>query len=357
MSDDGARPPKLGVFLVVFLLLGSVGATAYWLNRPEPETTPIGSIPLADVFCSGRIDAANQVIALDPSVAGRVVAIYVAEGDKVSAEKEVIRLDSATAEARLAQAKAFVEAAQVELDAANADKQRFPKQVEMKKHLIAAATARVEAVRKALQQRIDQDKVSPLGKAEREALEAQIVELEQLEKAEQQQLAEIEDREAKGQGTALRIRAMAAKLKAAQADEQLAAKAVAECVIKAPAAGTILRLQTTVGGLIAPGTYAPPIIFAPAGPLVLRAEIDQEALNRVKEGMTAEVTDENHPEGQVWKGKVTHISLFVAPRRHLVLDPGEVNDVRTVECVIALESPTDGLWIGQRMRVRIARNR
>ena len=206
-----------------------------------------------------------------------------------------------------------------------------------------------------LQQRVEQEKVTPLGKAEKEALEAQILELVQLEKAETQQLAEVEDREAKGQGTALRIRAMVAKLKAVKADEQLAEKAVAECVIKAPSKGTILRLQVAVGGLIAPGTFAPPIIFAPAGPFVLRAEIDQEALNRVKVGMTADVTDENHPDGQVWKGKVTYISLFVAQRRLLVLDPGEVNDVRTVECVIALESQTEGLWIGQRMRVRIAR--
>jgi multidrug resistance efflux pump len=355
MSDDGARPPKLGVVLVVVLILGSVGATAYWLNRPEPETAPVAPPPEADVFCSGRIDAAKQVIALEPSAAGRVVEIYVAEGDVVKADQDVIRLDSSAAEFRLAQAKASVEAAQVELDAAKADQQRFPKQVEMKKHLIAAASARVDAVRKALQQRVEQKSVTPLGNAEKEALEAQITELEELEKAEKKQLQELEDREAKGQGTALRVRGMTAKLKAAQADEQLAAKAVAECVIKAPTAGTILRLQATKGGLIAPATYSPPIIFAPAGPVVLRAEVDQESLNRVKVGMAAEVTDENHPEGQVWKGKVTYISPFVAQRRALVLDPGEINDVRTVECVIALESPTEGLWIGQRMRVRILR--
>jgi multidrug resistance efflux pump len=355
MSDDGARPPKIGVLLVVFLLLGSVGATAYWLNRPQPDPTPVGPVPEADVFCSGRVDAAKQVISLDPSVAGRVVAIFVAEGDEVKPDQEVIRLDSAAAESRLEQAKASVEAAQVELDAANADKQRFPKQVEMKRHLIAAAAARVEAARKVLQQRVGQEKVTPLGKDEKEAIEAQILELEELEKAEKQQLSELEDREAKGQGTALRIRAMGAKLKAAKAEEQLAAKAVAECVIKAPSAGTILRLQAAVGGLIAPGTYAPPIIFAPAGPLGLRAEIDQEALGRVSVGMSADVTDENHPDGPFWKGKVTHISRWVAQRRTLVLDPGEINDVRTVECVISLESPTEGLWIGQRMRVRIAR--
>ena len=46
---------------------------------------------------------------------------------------------------------------------------------------------------------------------------------------------------------------------------------------------------------------------------------------------------------------------FVARRRNILLEPGEVNDVRTVECVIALDGSTDGLLVGQRMRVRIGK--
>ena len=45
----------------------------------------------------------------------------------------------------------------------------------------------------------------------------------------------------------------------------------------------------------------------------------------------------------------------VARRRTLLLEPGEMNDVRTVECVITLDGNTDGLLVGQRMRVRIGR--
>ena len=121
-----------------------------------------------------------------------------------------------------------------------------------------------------------------MGKAEKEALEAQVLELEELEQAERKQLQEIEDREEKGQGTALRIRAAAAKLKAAQADELLADKALKECVLTAPEAGTVLRLQATVGAIVSPGTMLPPIVFAPAGPFVVRAEVDQESLGRVR---------------------------------------------------------------------------
>jgi len=45
----------------------------------------------------------------------------------------------------------------------------------------------------------------------------------------------------------------------------------------------------------------------------------------------------------------------VAWKRTILREPGEVNDARTVECVITLEGNTDALLVGQRMRVRIGR--
>ena len=39
----------------------------------------------------------------------------------------------------------------------------------------------------------------------------------------------------------------------------------------------------------------------------------------------------------------------------MLLDPGEMNDVRTVECVIVLDGDPAGLLVGQRMRVRIGK--
>jgi hypothetical protein len=49
------------------------------------------------------------------------------------------------------------------------------------------------------------------------------------------------------------------------------------------------------------------------------------------------------------------VGHIVAPRRTVLLEPGELNDVRTVECVITLEGGTESLLVGQRMRVRISR--
>jgi multidrug resistance efflux pump len=355
---EGNRSPRAGFVLLIVLLAGSLGATAWWFGRPA--NSPGTTLPAddGDVFCTGRVDAARQVIPLEPAQPGRVVAVGegVTEGARVSAGQAILKLDDSTAQARLAQAQAAVAAARTELDAARADQARFPGQVKAKEHLLAAATARVEAARKHLQQRLEQQSVTPLGRAEQEALRAQVVELEELEKAERRQLDEVVDREANGLGTALRVRAAEAKLAAVQADEQLAARAVADCVVTAPESGTILRLQVLKGALVGPGAPIPPVVFAPAGPLVVRAEVDQESLGRVRVGQAATVQDENRTDAPVLKGRVAQVAQWVAPRRTIVLEPGELNDVRTVECVIELEpgSP-EPLWIGQRMRVRILR--
>jgi len=340
--------------LGILLLVGSLGASAWWFNH-APKPVDLRTNEDFDIFCSGRVDVAGQVTALEPSQPGRVVKVSVSESEAVKEGQEILRLDDSTAMIRLSQAEAVVEAAKVELDAAEGDKARFPHQAEVRSLLVAAASARVDAARKLLDQRREQTALTPLGKAEEKAIEAQILELEQLERAERKQLEEMKDREKNGLGTDLRIRASKAKLTSAEADARLAAKAVQDCVLKAPGDGTILRVQVSAGGVVGPGSPVPAVVFAPAGPLVIRAEVDQESLGRVHVGQLVEVQDENRPDAPVAKGRVKQVSRWVAARRTYVLEPGEINDVRTVECVVELEPINLPLWIGQRMRVKILR--
>ncbi len=347
---DETRTPRLGFVLIVLLLIGSVAGTAWWLNRPDAGPLPPAAPDDGDVYCTGRVDAAGQVTALEPGQAGRVTEVLVSEGATVEAKQPLVRLDDSAAQARLIQARAALDAAQIELDVALRDKERVPNQIAARTALVEAAASRVEAAKKLLQQRREQQKVTPLGRPEEEALEAQIRELEQMEAFQRAEVADLKKLDPE-----LRVRAARAKLKAAEADRDLTEKAVRDCVITAPGPGTVLRLQAAVGGLVVPGSPAPAVVFAPAGPPVVRAEVDQASLGRVAVGMPAEVQDENRPDGPTWKGRVRQVAGWVAQRRSYVLEPGELNDVRTVECVIELDPPAEGLWIGQRMRVRIVR--
>ena len=336
--------------LALLLIAAAVGAVGWWRFTAVPP--PAVEIPVRademDVVCTGRVDAAGTVIALEPAQAGRVAAVLVKEGDAVKIGQEVLKINDEAAKAKLAQAEAAVAAAGLEVDAAKADADRVPGQLAAREHLLAAAAARAEGARKLFQQRIAQQSITPFGRIEQEAVEAQVRELEQMEAAERGQLED--QRKADPQH---RVRLAKSKLRAAEADRDLAAKAVRDAVVTAPSDGTILRVQITPGGLMAPGSAVPAVVFAPAGPFVVRAEVDQEFLGRVKPGMTVTIQDENRIDGKTWPGRVRSVAGWVATRRTVVLDPGEVNDVRTVECVVEFDPPATDLWIGQQMRVRI----
>ncbi len=69
-------------------------------------------------------------------------------------------------------------------------------------------------------------------------------------------------------------------------------KSVRDCLLVAPTSGVVLRVQTSRGESIVPGGLQPPIIFRPDGPLVVRAELEQEFLGRVKPAMKATIRDD-----------------------------------------------------------------
>ena len=345
----GRRLTDLIALLGMLLLVGSVGGTCWWLTRPStpPDVAPLDPSQL-DVVCTGRVDVSGMVIPLFPTQPGRIIEVLVEEGVSVQPGQILIRFDPTAAKAQQSQAEAAVSVAQVERDAAIQEADRWPLQLAAREQLLLAAAARVESAKKLLQQRRDQGAVAPLGRAEEEAIQARIRELESFEAAERGQVADLRKIDPR-----FKIRAAESRLQAAEADLVLARQAVQETVLTAPAAGTILRLQAAVGAVLGPNSPMPAIVFAPAGRLVVRAEIEQEFLDRVRVGMKAILQDESRAEGPQWTGRVSQLAAWVAQKRSFLLDRGEINDVRTVECVIELDSPGNGLWIGQRMRVRL----
>ena len=64
------------------------------------------------------------------------------------------------------------------------------------------------------------------------------------------------------------------------------------------------------------------------------------------------VRHHGHEFGHVLTGTLRVVVGF----DEFVLEPGELNDVRTLEAVIEFDPPAEGLVIGQRMRVRIMRS-
>jgi len=344
------KVPMIFSVLAVVLMVVPLGIAVWYFSRPQVETQKLPNIDELDVICLGRVDAQIPVVSLEPSTPGRVVTVFVEENAVVEAKQPIVGLDDSVAVHRKIQADAALTVANIELTRAKNDAERLPRQVDVRKAMLNAAKAQVRAADKNLESRKALSTLKS-GDAEIAALQAVVDQLRELETAEQIQLGELV-RMVESQQPKLLIQLAEARVKAAEADVTLAQKAVEECLIRAPGAGRILRLQATPGGILISGGYQPSIIFAPTGRLIIRAEIDQEFLGRVKPGQQASVEDDIRIDAPKITGKVKSIAKWVAQRRTMILDPGEINDVRTVECVIELDDDAN-LVIGQRMRIRV----
>ena len=94
------------------------------------------------------------------------------------------------------------------------------------------------------------------------------------------------------------------------------------------------------------------VLFCPDGPRLVRAEVEQEYASQVQVGQSATVQDDSGAAG-TWHGRVARLSDWYTRRRSTLDEPLQLNDVRTLECLIALDPGQPPLRIGQRIRVTI----
>src|SRR5438105_2123851 len=317
------RVPGAAGWVILVLVTALLWVTAWAFTRAGSDRPPPGP-PLddLDVVCSGRVDADGLVSALAPEQPGRVVRVSVSEGAKVTKGQEILAVDDAQYRLAVREARAAVQAAQVDVEAAGLRARQFPKQVEVKAKQYEALLTDVAAGEKKLAQlRQQQGLTSAVSKADVEVFEANVQKLRLAADA-----AKIEVDELRKFDPELEVRAAKSKLDTATVARERAEAAAKDCVLRAPSDGTVLRLQAAVGGILAPasaplGAAPPAVVFAPAGPLVVRAELEQASLGRVKVGMRAVVKDDTRTDSPTWTGRVKRVAGWVAPRRSILLEP------------------------------------
>lgn len=126
-----------------------------------------------------------------------------------------------------------------------------------------------------------------------------------------------------------------ARVAAADASRQRAARALEDTVLRAPSDGVILARMQEPGALVQPGT--PVVSLGLNAPVYVRAYIDAPNLGRVAPGTNLEVRSDT--SDAVWSGQVG----FVSPRAEFTPKSVETEDLRTdLVYRIRLVIPGDG---------------
>ena len=232
------------------------------------------------ISATGTIKAQHQAL-ISAETGGRVTEVAVELGSKVSRGATLIRLDPTTASAQVQQAAAAVDQAQ-------------------------AASRLAEA------QQLRAQKLHKEGALSDQNLEQ----------------AEIETDSRR------------AALSAAEAGLALAEKALADCTLRAPFAGTVGAVQVELGSLVAPGS--PALNLVSSEQLFVSSTLTSSEVGQVREGMAARVSIPSL-EGQSFAAHVARI--------------GPLADLRTRNYPVELkvEGSSDSLRSGMMVALEILR--
>ncbi len=333
------------------------GCTAGWVFRdslnPGQTSSPPPSAPSSDgeivAVCVGHVDLEGGTTYLNPLQPGVVAEIKVHETQEVPKGAVLLRLDDRVARLHLQEAEAGLKAAQKQLIQA----QQLPEQLRLKtaqqKLAIEAAEVRLSAAQSLLARKQKLQKDTLINNSEVSVAQDQVKEAEILLKAEQEKLSEL-----LLQKPLLAIDRAREDVVASKARAKLARYALDHCTLKAPSAGTVLRIMVNPGEIVSGLPQQPALLFAPHGQRVIRAEVEQEFVDQLAVGLTAQARDPRNI-GPVWHGKVVRVSDWLLRRRSILQEPGHFLDVRTAECLISLESGQAPPRFGARLTVTLSK--
>lgn len=363
------HPVRFFVLLGFAILAVSAAGAIFALNPPRDGTAPeekkvAGQVAAkaGDVVCYGYVDVENGITQLAPLQPGRVMEVMAKEGTTVNKDDILLKMDDALARHRLQEAKADLASAEAQVEQAKLMPKQHEAQLAQQRAVVEAAQKRVQAAENLAKYawgsitgtRTKENSVRA------EAAERQVEEAKAAVKVEQEKLRQLQL--VKPQLSVARAEAEAAA-KQAQVDQ--ANYALQQCELKAPAKGKILQVRVNPGSVLSGQSSQPAILFAAYdeeySPPIIRAEVEQEFADDLKEGKAVEVRDENIKDPakkRVWKGKIKRISNGYALRRSSSPDTLRIsnNDVSVLEFIIQLDPGQPELRMGQRMRVVVGKN-
>ncbi len=340
---------KQALLIVALAVLMICVVSARWAFPPAAAVEAAADAAPQAVVCLGLVDLEHGIASLGLLQPGRVVEIPVHEADHVAAGAVLLRVDDALPRLRVAEAQAALETAQAQMERTSQQPAQHRVRLEQQQAAGEAAAQRLEAARHVLARKRQLLKVDQANAEEVAAAANQVKELEAAERAEAAKLAEL-------RMTDPDVDVRQAKLEVAAQQNRLdqARHALEECTLKAPQDGTVLRVLVGPGDVLTGQPKQAAVLFAPNGPRLVRAEVDQEFAGRLAVGQPALVEDDAR-SGAAWQGRVRRIADWYQPRRGIVSDPPQNQEVRTVECIIELDPGQPPPRLGQRVRVTIGK--
>ena len=297
------------------------------------------------IVCLGQVDLEGGVAPLAVAQPSRVVSLLVKENQRVEKGALLLATEDTAAKEAVREAESLVRSATEQLTTAQRMSARHAIRLRKQQLAIDAAQAKAAAAKQSQDWKESQKLRNPAGKTEAAVADQLVKEADAGVEVEQATLEELKLVDPQ-QG----VREAEADLQRAQAKLAQAQAALEALQLRAPAAGTVLRIMTHPGQIMA--AAAPALLFAAEGRRIVRAEIEQADIDSVVLGAKTTIEDDA-VGGRKWQGKVLYLADWYSRRRAIIEDSATFQDVPTVECVVSIDDTERLPRINQRVRVHI----
>jgi HlyD family secretion protein len=278
----------------------------------------------------GVVEPRSGQIKIAASVIGRVSEVLVKTNDKVAADEPLLRLDDQDAQGRVASVQAQVamrEKARNEKSAGKAANRRDAEDA------VADAEAAVVDARNTFDKAVHAKRSGSGSDATVTAARATWIRAQDNLELERSQLRKIEGQS----GTPLPTQ-LEGQLNVARTELRIALAELEKLTIRAPIAGTVLKVDVKAGEVAAPSLPQPLLLLGDLSQLRVRAELDEHNTGKIKIGEAAIVRAEAFP-GQTFAGKVAAIAPLVQPARLALPGSRNLTDFSINEVMVDLNEP------------------
>jgi HlyD family secretion protein len=270
-------------------------------GQPAPAHVTVVTARRTDLVA--RVSATGTVAALrEAKIAartpGRVIAVLVSEGDRVSAGTALLRLDAAESAAIEQQAKAAAMAARAQLDLLRAGARAEERQ--QAANVVAQARANLDLAQVEAARMRSLHAMGAVARQQLDAAETQLrVAQVAFDSAEQQQRLVSEGPRIE------QIRAAEAQAAGAEAALAAARVRLRDLTLSAPFSGTIVRRMVEPGESVSPA--APSFLLAQLDVVHVELAVPEQHRAVLRVGQQAEVTVDALP-GKRFSGRIAEIS-------------------------------------------------
>jgi len=315
------------------------------LAAAPPVAEPARSPFATQLAGAGLVEAASENIAIATPVAGLVEEVLVRAGEGVARGAPLFRLEART----LVAERAVRAAALVEVEREHARLVALPRPEDLPPVRAALAAAEVEA-QEAAERLARALSLSEPGALAREELEGRRAAASAAAARAAQVRAELARLEAGA--WAPELAALAARVDSARAALAALDVELERRTVRAPVAGTVLRVDVRAGEHAEPAAGEPLLLLGDLARLHVRVDLDESDAWRFRPGAPARAFVRGNP-ALATELEFVRLEPYVVPKRSLTGDSTERIDTRVLQVVYAFEPARLAVYVGQQMDVFI----